>query len=348
MIDLALGTIEPGTEVGLTSAVGYCGRNGEDELRAELARWTGVSPELLTVTTGASLALLAALFIAKRPGASVLCPCPYYPAYPRLLSALDLKPIFYNVPFPLVSEVDVELIMSNANETTAAILWNFPNNPTGARDNANTYKRLLALAAPRKITVISDRVYWEVAYGSGSPWGWTGSDAAPLEIKIGSISKSLALAGERIGFAISRPDLIANIAGAQWAFAMSTSVSAQRLAVDVLRGAAEKTLLALKARLASGYQAASPLAEIPGVSVKGNDTSMFSWVELPGAAISSSQVEELFLRSGLLVTGGQAFGATVTSFRLNLAAAPALVQAGARIASSVLKHLAQLKLIGHT
>lgn len=318
MIDLGLGHIRLGDALTPDHAVGagsaYLAPGGAAALRSAIAGFEGVPSNHVAVTTGASMGLVAALAILPRPGI-VLCPRPYYPAYPKVCRQLGFDVVFYDLEESEGWRPDPDRFRDLAGPGTRAILWNFPANPAGSMPTPE-WSALLAAAARRTGgVVISDEVYADFVYGD-EPTLSTELAAEGLLVRIRSFSKTFRLAGERLGYVIARPDLIDRIASAHWDMAMSAPAFAQDVAREILGSAPAERVRDLRNELASRRDlAAALLVNGRGVRTSPPQGGIFFWVELVDCALDSREIVRTFAeRSGVLVVPGVAFGIEQPTF----------------------------------
>ncbi|MCA0945970.1 aminotransferase class I/II-fold pyridoxal phosphate-dependent enzyme [Salipiger pacificus] len=183
-----------------------------DAIAARVTARTGVatSRDNVLVTPGGQSALFAAHMAACNPGDAALMIEPHYVTYPGTIRAAGAIPHSIETRpehsfFPETAEV-----RRKARETGAsALLVNSPNNPTGAVYPSATLEGLAEVACDEDIWLISDEVYdtqiWEGAHVS--PRALPGM--AERTMVIGSLSKSHAMTGSRIGWLIAPEPAIA-------------------------------------------------------------------------------------------------------------------------------------------
>lgn len=194
--------------------LGYMPNAGLPEFRAALARRLseeqGVALEgkHVVATVGAAGALVAFFRAVLERGDEVLVPAPYFVEYGFYCGHFGgvLKPVPMRGPdFAL----EPETLLAQVTDRTRAILLNSPNNPTGAIYPAETLRRLAAAVdrlnatRERPIFILSDEPYRVFAFDGAevppvlplSPWA----------VVLGSFSKSLSLAGERVGYVAVNP-----------------------------------------------------------------------------------------------------------------------------------------------
>ena len=181
---------------------------GLPELRSALARYAterlGVECDPkreLIVTTGANQACFSALMALVEPGDEVLLPSPWYFNHAMTLTALGAVP----VPVPTGGEEgfapDPEAVAGLITPRTRGLALVNPNNPTGVCYDDDLIRRLVELAVERDLWILSDQTYHELYYGAEAPLSPAAvPEAGDRVITVSSFSKSLGLAGWRLGF----------------------------------------------------------------------------------------------------------------------------------------------------
>ncbi len=195
---------------------GYAAVPGSSPLRTEIAaryqRLTGVKTDMdnVLVTTGGQAALFSAHMAVLDPGDIGLICDPYYATYPGVLRAVgaDLRrvatcSIDYFLPQRAVLEA--------AAQGARSLLINSPNNPTGVVYPRETMEMIADVCIKNDIWLISDEVYdsqiWQGEHLS--PRALPGM--ADRTLVIGSMSKSHAMTGSRIGWIIGPANVIEEI-----------------------------------------------------------------------------------------------------------------------------------------
>ena len=196
--------------------LGYVPNAGIPSLRAKLAVKLGAEQQSpleakqILVTCGAAGALTAFFRAVLETGEEVICPSPYFVEYAFYCGHFGgvLKPVPSLLPdfHPDLAGIDRAI-----GPLTRAILINTPNNPTGCVYSAATLQALGALLArhnagrERPIFLVSDEPYRFLAYdGAQVP---PVLPLSPFAVVAGSFSKSLSLAGERIGYLAVNPEM---------------------------------------------------------------------------------------------------------------------------------------------
>ena len=195
---------------------GYASVPGTPELRravaARVQERTGVptSHKNVLITPGGQAGLFAAILCATDPGDGVVHLDPYYATYPTSIRAASCVPM----PIKTGPENDFQPSAADLNtrsEGARAFLMNSPNNPTGTVYSAATMAAIAEYVQRNELTLISDEVYdtqiWSGAHVSPRAL----PNMAERTIVIGSMSKSHAMTGSRIGWVIAPEEAIENM-----------------------------------------------------------------------------------------------------------------------------------------
>lgn len=156
----------------------------------------------LYMTCGAAASLTITLKSICEAGDEVVVLAPFFPEYSVFIENAGAKKVIVNT-LPPDFTLDFDALKSAINEKTAAVLINFPNNPTGAvitEDEAKQLGELLrekSAQFSKPVYLISDEPYRELSYGAPSPFMPKYYENTVLDY---SFSKSLSLPGERIGY----------------------------------------------------------------------------------------------------------------------------------------------------
>lgn len=193
---------------------GYAAIPGIPALRAAVAeraeRMTGVPtrPENVLITPGGQAALFAAHQLVGDPGDPALYVDPYYATYPGTIRATGLTPVAVRARAEEGFEPGEADLAAAAAGGARSLLINSPNNPTGVVYSRRTLEGVARVAARHDLWVISDEVYdsqiWEGEFLS--PRALPGMVERTLVV--GSMSKSHAMTGSRLGWVIGPEEAI--------------------------------------------------------------------------------------------------------------------------------------------
>jgi arginine:pyruvate transaminase len=169
---------------------------------------TAASRQNIIVTPGGQAAIFASMMALLDPGQSCVVLDPFYATFGQTIRAASGRPILVETPADQGFQPDVTAIERALAPDTRAILINSPNNPTGAIYHPDRLEALADLCRRRDLWLISDELYeGQVHDGTHlSPRDLPGM--AERCVVIGSLSKSHAMTGSRLGWVVGPVDLI--------------------------------------------------------------------------------------------------------------------------------------------
>ena len=202
------------SQVARPAGLGYMPNAGYPDVRAGLAAHLSREQQAplqaahVIMTCGAAGGINAFFRAVLTPGEEVICPAPYFVEYGFYAGNFGgvLRPVPSN---PNGFHLDLDGIEQAITEKTRAVIINSPNNPSGVIYSEDELRRLAAILDRatakynRPIFLISDEPYRFLAFD-----GATVPPMLPLyayTVVIGSFSKNLALAGERVGYIAVNP-----------------------------------------------------------------------------------------------------------------------------------------------
>ena len=166
---------------------------------------------IVTIGSKEGLANLAQAITSK--GDKILCPDPSYPVHPYgfTIAGAKLIPLktIYNGEFnPKKYLINIEKILKK-NSKIKAVIVSFPSNPTAQIVNIDFYKDLVKLASKNDIYILSDLAYSEIYFENNPPPSILEVNGAKkVAVEFTTLSKTYAMAGWRIGFAVGNKTLI--------------------------------------------------------------------------------------------------------------------------------------------
>ncbi len=164
----------------------------------------------IIVTVGGSEAIDCAFRVICNPGDEVLVPEPSFVCYAPLIKMAGGIPVTVELSIKNKFRLTPEDLKGKINERTKAIVFPFPNNPTGAVMRRNDLEKIAEILRKTDILVISDEIYSELTYGNDKH-----VSIAELEgmkertIHISGYSKTFSMTGWRLGY-LAAPEPIAS------------------------------------------------------------------------------------------------------------------------------------------
>ena len=229
-----------GLEQGYTA---YTANRGMPELREEIAKLkktqAGIDYDPKTdilVTVGVSEALDLAMRALLAPGDEVLIPEPCYVSYKACTALAG------GVPVPVPTRIENEFritpddLEAHLSSKTKVLLIGYPNNPTGAVMSRKELLAIAQFAEAHDLIVISDEIYGDLTYGAEPHVVFSSLPGMKdRTILLDGFSKSYAMTGWRIGYALGAPEIIAAMTKIHQYTMLCAPVTAQIAAIEALR-----------------------------------------------------------------------------------------------------------------
>ncbi len=162
----------------------------------------------VTVTAGATQAILTAVLAFVGPGDEVIVLDPSYDSYAPNVALAGGRPV--HVPLrPWTFRPDFDLIAAALGPKTKAIIVNQPHNPSGTVWSAGDMQRLAELLRPTDVVVISDEVYEHMVYDGEHQSAARFPELAARTVVVSSFGKTYHVTGWKIGYAVAPAPLSA-------------------------------------------------------------------------------------------------------------------------------------------
>jgi len=312
----------------------YCATRGIPALREEIAaylkrsRRIDVQPEDVLVAPGCKMALSLAMMALIEPGDEVLYPDPGFPIYPSFARGLGAKAIPFVLSEKNKFQPDLNEIASKINSKTSILIFNSPNNPTGTVFDEKTVRGLAALAQEHDFWLMSDEVYARILFSGEylSPWSLPGM--AERTIIIDGFSKSFAMTGWRLGYAVAPKHVIDAMDMLVLNTFTCTAEFTQVAAIEALRDSTN----AVEAMTAEYRKRrdlfVDSLNSIQGFRCQSPDGAFYAWVNIEETGATAEEIQQILLEeAGVAAIAGAAFGPEGKNFlRFSLVSARNLLE----------------------
>ena len=220
----------------------YTSNAGMLELRKEIHKYleerfaVSYHPEReMLITVGASEAIDIALRAIVDPGDEVLVVEPCYVSYEPVIRLAGGVPVFLRTNAEQQFKLTPEELEAHISPRTKAIIFCYPNNPTGRTMTAEEWKRLLPVIEKHDLLVISDEIYAELTYGRRHESIAALPGMKDRTILISGFSKAFAMTGWRLGYVCASPDLLTGMLKIHQYTMLCAPVMAQMAALEALR-----------------------------------------------------------------------------------------------------------------
>ena len=177
-----------------------------DKVR-ELYRATYDPASEITITSGATEALFAAITAVVRPGDEVLVFEPAFDSYVPVIELCGGVPTYIQLRFPNYS-IDWNEVRDAISEKTKLMILNFPHNPTGAVLGHDDVSSLAHIVKDTRIAIVSDEVYEHIVYDETPHLSLSAyPELADRSFVISSFGKTYHVTGWKIGYCLARGTL---------------------------------------------------------------------------------------------------------------------------------------------
>lgn len=220
VLDFALGEPDFNTPTNIQEAAIRAMRNGQThytppagipELRQALAdhytKKMGLSTQAaqVVVSNGAKHAIHNALMSVCGPGDEVIIPAPYWVSYADLVKLTGASPVVIQTTEQESFKLSPETFLKAVTPRTKLLMMNSPSNPTGVVYSRDELLALADAVLTTSVGVLSDEIYEQLTYGDAKPtcFATLRSSLADRTITISGVSKTYAMTGWRIGWALA-------------------------------------------------------------------------------------------------------------------------------------------------
>jgi aspartate aminotransferase len=303
-----------------SGATHYAPFPGIPDLRSAIAddfgarRGMPVDPASVFVTVGGKGVMYYAIMALVDPGDEVIVPDPGYPIYASVTRFVGGTA----VPLPIRQEndfrVDVDELISLVTPRTKLIVLNSPANPTGGVLTREDLQRIADLAIERDLAVLSDEIYSRILYEGEHVSIATLPGMAERTIVLDGFSKTYAMTGWRLGYAIV-PESLAFSFGRLIINSISSATTfAQVGAVEALRGPQDEVDGMVAEFKARRDLIVDGLNSLPGITCLRPKGAFYVFPEVSGTGYTGDELAKLLLeKAGVSVLSGTAFGEVGTA-----------------------------------
>ncbi len=299
----------------------YTPAAGIAKLREAICTWhagqfgTSYQPAQCVATSGGKHAIFEVMGALVDTGDEVVIPAPYWVSYPDIVKFCGGTPVFVETDPNAGFTLHAEQIEPALTPRTRMVIINSPCNPTGAVLSDAEFTRIAALCAGRGVWLMSDECYSHFIYGGVRPFSIASRpEAGPQTIIIGSLSKTFAMTGWRVGYVLGTEPLVGAVIKQQSQSTTNVTSIAQHAAIAGLTGSMESVgeMLAEYARRRDRIY--KGLNDLPGVTCVEPKGAFYAFPHIAGPrgkghADTAAVTKALLEREHIAVVPGEAFGA---------------------------------------
>jgi aspartate/methionine/tyrosine aminotransferase len=324
----------------------YVATRGIPSLRSAIANYLkrtrklDVAPEQVLVAPGCKMALALTMMGLIEPGDEVLYPDPSFPIYLSFTRGLEAKPVRFTLREENKFQPDLEEIAASITAKTRLLIFNSPNNPTGTVFTEAAIAGIADLAKKHDLWVIADEIYARILFSGEYKSIWALPDMAERTVIIDGFSKSFAMTGWRLGYAVAQKHVIDALDMLVLNTFTCTAEFSQVAAIEALEDSTNAVPAMVEEYRKRRDIFVEKLNRIPGFRCQSPDGAFYAWVNIEETGLPAAEVQRLLLEDGGVAgIAGAAFGAEGEKYlRFSLVSATHLLEEALERMQSVSVH----------
>ena len=305
----------------------YTATGGIMPLREAICAWhkrelgSSYEPKECVVSVGGKHSIFNVMSVLIQQGDEVIIPAPYWVSFPDIVKYAGGTPVFVETKQEDGFSVKAASIEKAITPKTRLLVLNSPCNPTGGVVPPDEFARILAVCKKHNVWLMGDECYSHFTYEPHKPYSISSAAGSRQNvIIIGSVSKTFAMTGWRIGYTLGPETLIQALIKLQSQSTSNATSIAQYAALEAMRGTMETVPVMLaeyakrRKRIVEGLQA------IPGVTCEWPDGAFYAFPNIsahlssrsgkPALAKTCTEISKMLLeKARVAVVPGEAFGA---------------------------------------
>ena len=306
----------------------YTSTAGIMPLREAICAWhkrelaSDYAPKECIVNVGGKHSIFNAVSILIQAGDEVIIPAPYWVSFPDIVKYAGGKPVHVETCAEDGFTIRAAAIEKAITPKTRLMIINSPSNPTGGVVPPDEYEKILALCKKNNIWLMGDECYSHFVYEPHKPFSIaSAANSKDNVIIIGSMSKTFAMTGWRVGYALAPEPLIQAMTKLQSQSTSNPTSIAQYAALAAMTGPMDTVPVMLAEYACRRRRIVDGLRAISGVTCTEPGGAFYAFPNVGahlanGSAISQARAKDTMQLSQLLLemahvalVPGEAFGA---------------------------------------
>lgn len=275
---------------------------------------TDYKPSECIATVGGKHVLFNYTQALVNPGDEVIIPVPYWVTYKDIVNYAGGKCVFVETDEQEGFRLTAEMVERNITPKTKIVIINSPSNPSGAVMTDEEFAKLYYITAKRNIYLLTDECYSHFLY-DGKPYSVASiKDSKQTVLVAGTVSKTYAMTGWRIGYGLAPEPIIGAMMKLQSHSTSNPTSIAQKAAVEALKGSQESVPKMLAEYRKRRDFVIPRLRQIPGVTCSMPAGAFYAYPNLRGALDKGGIktplefADRLLKEANVAVVPGEAFG----------------------------------------
>jgi aspartate aminotransferase len=274
---------------------------------------TDYSTKECVATVGGKHAIFNLMQALIDPGDEVIIPVPYWVTYKDVVNYAGATCVFVETEESEGFQIRASMVERALTPKTKMIVINSPSNPSGAVFARAELERIAQIARDRGVWVMTDECYHRFLY-SGDPYSMAAFPGMKETVIVaGSLSKTYAMTGWRVGFVLAPAAVTGAVVKLQSHSTSNVNSIAQKAAIEALRGPQESVTIMLAEYKKRRDYVVARLRQMPGVHANMPDGAFYAYPNVSaaftgGIANSLQFAEKLLAEELVAVVPGEAFG----------------------------------------
>ncbi|HZW01889.1 MAG TPA: pyridoxal phosphate-dependent aminotransferase [Candidatus Deferrimicrobium sp.] len=294
-----------------------------EAIAADFSRRRGVevTPDRVVVTPGAKPVMAFLMMALVGPGDEVIVPDPGFPIYDSMTRFMGATP----VPIPLRPErdfrLDLDELRSLITPRTRLLVFNSPQNPTGAVMTRSDIEGVAAIAMAHDLVVLADEIYSRILYEGEHVSILTVEGMEERTVVLDGLSKTYAMTGWRLGWGILPKPLVPVFERLLINTVSCTATYAQFAGAEALTGPQDAVEVMVREFRARRSLIVDGLNGLPGVTAPMPAGAFYAFPDVSGTGMTGRTFADRMLNeAGVSLLSGAAFGQQgVNSLRVSYA-----------------------------
>jgi aspartate aminotransferase len=268
-----------------------------------------VDPANVVVTPGAKPIMYFTLLALAEPGTEVICPDPGFPIYESMTRFVGASAVPATLREEHEFRMDVDALPALITPRTRLLILNSPHNPCGSVLTQADLEAIADLAIRHDFVVLADEIYSRILYVGEHHSIAAIPGMAERTIVLDGFSKTYAMTGWRLGYAILPPALVPVFSRLIINSVSCTSSFSQIAAVEALTGPQDAVDDMVEEFRARRELVVNGLNAIPGVHCIWPHGAFYAFPDVAGTRLTGTQLADRLLEdAGVSVLSGSAFG----------------------------------------
>jgi aspartate aminotransferase len=275
---------------------------------------TDYAPAECIITVGGKHAIFNSVSALIGHGDEVVLPVPYWVTFADVVHYNGGKCLFVETSEANGFRLTAAQIERAITPRTKLVIINSPSNPSGAIVERSEFEKIYAITSSRGIPLMTDECYCHFVY-EGEPFSIASLPGAKENVVVvGSLSKTYAMTGWRVGFALAPAPLVSAMLKLQSHSTSNPTSIAQKAAVQALTGPQESVGQMLAEYRRRRAYVIPTLRSIPGVTCAEPEGAFYAYPNIgqflgtEGLATTLDFSEKLLHEAHVAVVPGEAFG----------------------------------------